>query len=67
MAKKRNKTKPEVEERAAHRMRLPGFLVEEEVGLGDLIKRVTYVMGIKPCRGCEKRAATLNRWMTFSR
>lgn len=67
MAKKRNKPKPEVEARPAHRVRLPGFLVEDEVGLGDLIKRVTYVMGIKPCSGCEKRAAALNRWMTFSR
>jgi hypothetical protein len=50
-----------------HRVRLPGFLIEEEIGLGDAIKRVTYAMGIKPCGGCEKRAATLNRWMHFSR
>ena len=48
-------------------MRLPGFLIEEEVGLGDLIKKATYAMGIKPCGGCEKRATALNRWMTFSR
>ena len=50
-----------------HRVRLPGFLIEEEVGLGGLIKKTTYAMGIKPCSGCEKRAAVLNRWMTFSR
>jgi hypothetical protein len=50
-----------------HRVRLPGFLVEEEIGLGDAIKRATYAMGIKPCGGCERRAATLNRWMTFTR
>ena len=67
MAKKRNQPKPQVEARPAHRVRLPGFLVEDEVGLGDFIKRVTYVMGIKPCSGCEKRAAALNRWLTFSR
>jgi hypothetical protein len=67
MTKKRSKPKPDAEVGPAHRVRLPGFLVEEEVGLGDLIKRVTYVMGIKPCSGCEKRAAALNRWMTFSR
>jgi hypothetical protein len=54
-------------ERQPHRVRLPGFLVEEEIGLGDVIKRMTYAVGIKPCGGCEKRAATLNRWMTFSR
>ena len=50
-----------------HRVRLPGFLVEEEIGLGDLIKKTTYAMGVKPCSGCERRAAALNRWMTFSR
>jgi hypothetical protein len=38
----------------AHRVRLPGFLIEEETGLGDALKRVTYAMGIKPCGGCEK-------------
>jgi hypothetical protein len=46
---------------------LPGFIKEEEVSLGDVIKRVTYVMGIKPCAGCEKRADALNRWMRFTR
>ena len=50
-----------------YRVRLPGFLIDEEIGLGDAIKRVTYAMGIKPCRGCEERAATLNRWVHFSR
>jgi hypothetical protein len=54
-------------ERQPHRIRLPGFIKEEEVGLGDVIKRVTYAMGIKPCTGCEKRAAALNRWMRFTR
>jgi hypothetical protein len=51
----------------AYRVRLPGFLIEEEIGLGDAIKRVTYTMGIKPCAGCERRAIGLNRWMHFSR
>jgi hypothetical protein len=50
-----------------HRVRLPGFLINEEIGLGDAIKRLTYAMGIKPCGGCEHRAAALNRWMTFER
>lgn len=49
-----------------HRVRLPGFLVEDEIGLGDAIKRATYAMGVKPCGGCDKRAAALNRWMVFS-
>jgi hypothetical protein len=50
-----------------YRVRLPGFLIEEEIGLGDVIKRVTHTMGIKPCSGCEQRAAALNRWMVLSR
>jgi hypothetical protein len=49
------------------RVRLPGFLIEEETGLGDIIKRATLAMGIKPCGGCEKRTETLNRWIRFSR
>ena len=57
---------PEAEHQP-HRVRLPGFLIEEEIGLGDAIMRVTYAMGIKPCGGCEKRAAALNRWAHFSR
>jgi hypothetical protein len=48
-----------------HRVRLPGFIAEEEIGLGDLVKRATHFAGVKPCGGCEKRAAALNRWMTF--
>ena len=51
----------------SHRVRLPAFLIDEEMGLGDAIERVTYAMGIKPCSGCEKRAAALNRWVRFSR
>jgi len=50
-----------------HRVRLPGFLHEDELGLGDAIKRVTYGMGITPCGGCERRAQALNRWMRFTR
>lgn len=49
------------------RVRLPGFISDQDVvGLGDAIKRVTYAMGIKPCGGCERRAAVLNRWLVFS-
>jgi hypothetical protein len=65
--KKDSRAKSEAAERPPHRVRLPGFLLEEEIGLGDAIKRVTYAMGIKACGGCEKRAAALNRWMHFTR
>lgn len=53
-------------DRPAHNVRLPGFISDQEVGLGDVIKRVTRRAGIQPCGGCEGRAATLNRWLTFS-
>jgi hypothetical protein len=51
------------------RVRLPKFLIEEEIdlGLGEVIKRATYAIGIKPCAGCERRAASLNRRITFHR
>ncbi len=65
--KKENDTKLGTAERQPHRVRLPGFLIEEEIGLGDAIKRVTYAMGIRPCSGCERRAAVLNDWMVFHR
>jgi hypothetical protein len=51
----------------ARRVRLPGFLRDEEIGLGDAIKRVTSAMGIRPCSGCDRRAAALNRWVVFTR
>ena len=54
------------EKSLSHRMRLPGFIVEQEIGFGDVIKRVSYAMGISPCAGCERRAATLNRWLVLS-
>lgn len=63
-ATKNQRLKPQAQPR---RVRLPGFLIEEEIGLGDAIKRATYAVGIKSCGGCEKRAGVLNRWMHFSR
>ena len=53
-------------ENQPHRVRLPGFVTDEDVGLGDLIKRATSLLGIKPCGGCAERAAALNRRVTFS-
>jgi hypothetical protein len=45
------------------RVRLP---VRQSIGLGDLLKGATRRIGINPCQGCEKRAAALNLWMTFT-
>ena len=52
---------------AAFRVRLPRFVGDEEIGLGDAVKRLTYGFGIKACGGCETRAAALNRWVVFTR
>lgn len=49
-----------------HRVRLPGFVSDEEIGLGDVVKKVTSTMGIRPCGGCRRRAQALNRWMSFT-
>jgi len=34
-------------------LRLPGFINDDEVGLGDAIKRATSYMGIKPCGAAD--------------
>jgi hypothetical protein len=52
--------------REPYRVRLPGFIGDREVGLGDVIKRATSVAGIRPCGGCARRAAALNSWVSFS-
>lgn len=50
-------------EHVPHRVRLPGFIIDEEIGSGDVIKRSTSYIGIQPCGGCARRAAALNRWL----
>jgi hypothetical protein len=47
-------------------VRLPGFITHDDIGLGDVVKRTTYALGIKSCSGCERRAAVLNSWVVFS-
>jgi hypothetical protein len=47
--------------RQPYAVRLPGFITEEEVGLGDVIKRATSTVGIRSCGSCNQRAAALNR------
>jgi hypothetical protein len=65
---KRSETasKPTAAGREPYRVRLPGFVSDEEIGLGDAVKRMTTAAGFRTCGGCERRAAALNRWITFS-
>jgi hypothetical protein len=36
------------------------------LSVSDAIKHVTHAFGIRPCGGCERRAAALNRWFVFN-
>lgn len=47
-------------------VRLPGFVNDEAVGLGDVVQYVTSQVGIRGCGGCSQRAAALNRWIVFT-
>lgn len=53
-------------EQPAHRMRLPGFIADDDIRLGDAIQRTTSYFGIPTCGGCQRRAAALNRWLSFT-
>lgn len=67
MAKASDKGDPaDQREHLPHQVRLPGFISEDAIGLGDVIGRATSYLGIRPCGGCQRRAATLNRWMVFT-
>jgi hypothetical protein len=54
------------ERRSKHSIRLPRFLVDEPLGLGQIVKRITKSIGVQPCGSCEDRAARLDRWLRFS-
>ena len=43
------------------RFYLPGFTADQEIGLGDVIKRVTSAVGLRTCEPCQQRAEALNR------
>jgi hypothetical protein len=49
------------------RVRLPGFTAENDIGLGEVVKRAAAIAGAKPCSSCEKRAQVLNSWVVFGR
>jgi hypothetical protein len=59
--------RPDTLEPRPFRVRLPGFVENVDIGLGDVIKRVTFSLGVKSCGGCDKRAAILNSRVVFMR
>jgi hypothetical protein len=50
-----------------YRLRLPGFIKDEPIGLGTVVTRIAYATGIRPCGGCSRRTAAMNRWVIFTR
>lgn len=40
--------------------------LKEEVGAGDVVKAVANKIRVKTCGGCQKRARTLNKILTFT-
>jgi hypothetical protein len=63
--RKKNQQTKKAEDRPRP-VRLPGFITKEDVGLGDVIKRVTSTFGIRACDRCQRRAEALNRWLVFT-
>jgi hypothetical protein len=52
--------------RSRRTARIPGFNPDAEIGLGDVVTRVTTTIGIRPCGGCHRRAEAMNSWLAFS-
>ncbi len=46
---------------------VPGMKVGQSVSLGSVLKRMTSVVGIRTCGGCEGMAAKLNRMVEFGK
>ena len=39
-----------------HIVRLPRFIVNEPIELGQIVRRITMAVGVQPCDSCDKRA-----------
>jgi hypothetical protein len=40
-------------------------MLEREIGAGDVVKRMTTRVGLRPCAPCENRAQRLNNYLVF--
>lgn len=47
-------------------VRLPGFVSDVPVGLGDVVQYVTSQLGVRSCGACARRAAVLNSRFVFA-
>lgn len=48
-------------------VRVPGFVGDEVIGLGEVITYATSTVGMRSCGGCARRAEALNRLVAFRR
>jgi hypothetical protein len=51
---------------APRKVRLPGFVRDDAIGLGDFVTRATSYFGVRACGGCERRRAALNSWVVLT-
>ena len=50
------------------RINLPFKMIPKEgIGAGELVKRITKAVGIKPCDGCEERAKRWDKRLVIGR
>jgi hypothetical protein len=42
------------------------FRMEHDIGLGEVVKRITTKVGVAPCAPCQERAAAMNRHVVFT-
>jgi hypothetical protein len=52
--------------RAPRPIRIPVPGLNRTVGLGQAIKKLTSSVGVSACGGCQRRAAQLDRRITFT-
>ena len=47
-------------------LRLPRFVLDEEIGLGTAVSRLAGAVGLRPCGGCAERARRMDTWLRFA-
>jgi hypothetical protein len=47
-------------------VKLPGFINNDDIGLGRLVSTITSRAGVKACDGCIRRANLLDAWIVIS-
>jgi hypothetical protein len=66
-SERKENSSQDIPDREPHRVRLPRFVSDDDIGLGDAISRMSHAVGFRRCGGCARRASALNRWIVFTR